>query len=171
MAKTISGTNVAIFNGSLNVIIKEGLADEEFIAERTENFAAVKEAVAAYTPEKVEKISGVRAEDLIKAARLYGKAQRGSILYTMGVTQHSTGTEGVFSVANLAMATGNLGKEGTGVNPLRGQNNVQGACDMGALPNVYTGYQSVTDLKVREKFAQAWGVENLPGDVGLKIGK
>jgi formate dehydrogenase alpha subunit len=165
------GTNVAIFNGLLNVIIAEGLVDEEFVAERTENFAAVKEAVAEYTPAKVEEISGVPAALLVEAARLYGQAERGSILYTMGVTQHSTGTEGVFAVANLAMATGNMGKEGTGVNPLRGQNNVQGACDLGALPNVITGYQPVTNAEIREKFAQAWGVEELSAEVGLKIGE
>lgn len=165
------GTNVAILNGLLNVIITEGLLDEDFIAQRTENFAAVKEAVAPYTPEKVEKISGIPAADLLAAARLYAQAERGSILYTMGVTQHTTGTEGVMAVANLAMATGNLGKEGTGVNPLRGQNNVQGACDMGALPVFYTGYQAVTDPAIREKFAQAWGVAELPDKPGLKIGE
>ena len=162
---------MAVFNGLLNVIIAEGLADDEFIAQRTENFAAVKEAVASYTPEVVEKISGVPAADLVAAARLYGQAERGSILYTMGVTQHTTGTEGVLAIANLALATGNLGKEGTGVNPLRGQNNVQGACDMGALPNVFTGYQKVTDPAVREKFARAWGVAELPAEVGLTIGQ
>lgn len=165
------GTNVAVFNGLLHVIIAEGLTDDEFIARRTENFAAVKEAVAPYTPEEVERISGVPAADLVAAARLYGQAERGSILYTMGVTQHTTGTEGVLAVANLALATGNLGKEGTGVNPLRGQNNVQGACDMGALPNFFTGYQKVTDSAVREKFARAWGVPELPGKEGLKIGE
>ena len=165
------GTNVAVFNGLLHVIIAECLTDDEFIARRTENFAAVKEAVAPYTPEEVERISGVPAADLVAAARLYGQAERGSILYTMGVTQHTTGTEGVLAVANLALATGNLGKEGTGVNPLRGQNNVQGACDMGALPNFFTGYQKVTDSAVREKFARAWGVPELPGKEGLKIGE
>ncbi len=165
------GTNVAILNGLLRVIINEGLADEEFIAQRTENFAAVKEAVAPYTPEVVEKISGIPAADLVAAARLYAEAERGSILYTMGITQHTTGTEGVMSVANLALATGNLGKEGTGVNPLRGQNNVQGACDMGALPVFFPGYQSVTNPDIRERFAQSWGVAKLPDKGGLKVGE
>lgn len=165
------GTNVAVANGLLNVIIAEGLADAAFIEERTENFAAVKEAVAAYTPEEVEKISGVPADDLRAAARLYASAQRASILYTMGLTQHSTGTDGVLSMANLALVTGNLGKVGTGVNPLRGQNNVQGACDMGGLPDVFTGYQKVFDPNAQEKFTQAWGVSALPSEVGLKMGQ
>jgi len=165
------GTNVAVFNGLLNVIIAEGLTDDEFISQRTENFEAVAEAVAPYTPEEVERISGIPAEDLIAAARLYGKAKRGIILYAMGVTQHSTGTDGVFAIANLAMATGNIGREGTGVSPLRGQNNVQGACDMGALPNFLPGYQKVSDPAVREKFAKAWGVPSLPDKDGLKLGE
>ena len=155
----------------LNVIIAENLVDTVFIEERTENFAAVKEAVASYTPEEVEKISGVPADDLRAAAQLYASYDRGSILYTMGLTQHSTGTDGVLSIANLALATGNLGKMGTGVNPLRGQNNVQGACDMGGLPDVFTGYQKVFDSAAQEKFAQAWGVPDLPAQVGLKMGQ
>ena len=155
-------------NGLLNVIIAEGLADAAFIEERTENFAAVKEAVA-YTPEEVEdkRCPGRR---LRAAARLYASAQRASILYTMGLTQHSTGTDGVLSMANLALVTGNLGKVGTGVNPLRGQNNVQGACDMGGLPDVFTGYQKVFDPNAQEKFTQAWGVFT-PSEVGLKMGQ
>ncbi len=165
------GTNVAVANGLLNVIITEDLADSAFIEERTENFDAVKEAVADYTPEKVEEISGVPAGDLRAAARLYASCDRGSILYTMGLTQHTTGTDGVLSMANLALATGNLGKLGTGVNPLRGQNNVQGACDMGGLPDVFTGYQKVFDAAAREKFEQAWGVADLPSEVGLKMGQ
>ena len=128
------GTNVAVLNGLMHVILEEGLADEDFIAERTEGFDELPELLAAYTPELVEEITGVPAEDLREAARLFGTAERAAIFYSMGITQHSHGTDNVLAVANLAMMTGNLGRPGTGVNPLRGQNNVQGACDMGALP-------------------------------------
>lgn len=153
------GTDVAWMNGLMNIIISEGLCDEKFIKERTENFDEFKKVVIKYTPERVEKITGIPKENLIKAARLYGKAKRASIVFAMGITQHITGTDNVLSLANLAMLTGNVGREGTGVNPLRGQNNVQGACDVGALPNVYPGYQKVSDLKIREKFEKAWGVK------------
>ena len=162
------GTNIALLNAMAHVIIKEGLADEKFIKERTENFAALKVTVEQYTPEYAAEITGVPAEDIVKAARLYGTAEAAMLFYTMGVTQHTTGTDNVLAVANLAMVTGNIGKPGSGVNPLRGQNNVQGACDMGALPNVFTGYQPVTDEAVRAKFAKAWGVE-LSGKVGLTV--
>jgi len=150
------GTDVAVFNGLMNVIIAEGLYDKEYVAGRTEGFEALKEVVAKYTPEAVEKISGVPAEDLKKAARLYAGAARASIIYAMGITQHTTGTDNVKSTANLAMLCGNVGIEGGGVNPLRGQNNVQGACDMGALPNVYPAYQPVANDDVRKKFEAAW---------------
>ena len=163
------GTNVALVNGLINVIIKEGLADTAFIEERTENFEALKEAVADYTPDKVAEITGVPAEDIKKAARIYATGEHSSILYTMGVTQHTTGTEGVLSMANLALVTGNIGRPSTGVNPLRGQNNVQGACDMGGLPDVFTGYQKVTDAATREKFTRAWNVPELPAAAGLKM--
>jgi len=162
------GTNIALLNAMAHVIIKEGLADEKFIQERTENFAALKATVEKYTPEYAEKITGVPAEKIIRAARIYAKAETASILYTMGVTQHTSGTDNVLAIANLAMLTGNIGKPSSGVNPLRGQNNVQGACDMGALPNVFTGYQPVTDEKARTKFAQAWGVE-LSAKPGLTV--
>ena len=150
------GTDVAVFNGLMNVIIAEGLYDKEYVAGRTEGFEALKEVVAKYTPEAVEKISGVPAEDLKKAARLYAGAARASIIYAMGITQHTTGTDNVKSTANLAMLCGNVGIEGGGVNPLRGQNNVQGSCDMGALPNVYPAYQPVANDDVRKKFEAAW---------------
>ena len=114
--------------------------------ERTEGFEAMKEAVATYTPDYVETITGIPAEDLRAAARMYAGAKQASILYCMGITQHTTGTDNVKSLANLAMLCGHLGKRGGGVNPLRGQNNVQGACDMGGLPNVYTGYQPVNSI-------------------------
>lgn len=163
------GTDVAWLNGMMNVIIAEGLYDKEYVANRTEGFEELKKAVAAYTPERVEEISGIPKDDLIAAARLYAKAPAASIAYAMGITQHINGTEAVKSVANLAMLCGNIGIEGGGVNPLRGQNNVQGACDMGALPNVFPAYQTVTSPEIREKFAKAWGVKDLPAKAGLTI--
>ncbi|MBS3908842.1 MAG: formate dehydrogenase subunit alpha [Actinobacteria bacterium] len=156
------GTDVALLNGLMNVILSEGLADRDFIAERTEGFAELEVVLPKYTPDVVGKITGVAAEDIRQAARLYANAGRAAICYTMGITQHTSGTDNVLAIANLAMITGNLGKRGAGVNPLRGQNNVQGACDMGGLPNVLTAYQPVADEAVREKFEKAWGVELSP---------
>ena len=144
------GTDVAWINGFMNVIIKENIYDTEFVENRTEGFEAVKQIVEKFSPEYVEEITGIPAQDLIDAARMYAGAKAGSILYCMGITQHSTGTDNVKSLANLAMLCGNLGIEGGGVNPLRGQNNVQGACDMGGLPNVFTGYQPVTNEEIRK---------------------
>ena len=163
-----AGTNVAVLNGLMNVIISEGLEDAAYIETRTDGYDELKKTLAKYTPEYVEQISGVPAEALRTAARIYGTAEKGSILYAMGITQHSHGTEAVKCCANLAMICGNVGIEGGGVNPLRGQNNVQGACDMGALPNVFTGYQQVADEKARSKFEEAWGVP-LSGQPGLTI--
>ena len=162
------GTDVAVFNGLINVIIAEGLYAKEYVAERTEGFDALKAVVEKYTPEYVENISGVPAEDLKRAARLYAKAKRASIIYAMGITQHISGTDNVKSTANLSMLCGNVGIEGGGVNPLRGQNNVQGACDMGALPNVYPAYQQVANEDVRKKFEVAWGA-NLSAKPGLTL--
>ena len=162
------GTDVAVFNGMMNVIISEGLPAKEYVENRTEGFDALKAIVAKYTPEYVEKISGVPAEDLRKAARLYATARAASILYCMGITQHSTGTDNVKSVANLAMLCGMVGIEGGGVNPLRGQNNVQGACDMGALPNVFPAYQPVASDEARTKFEKAWNA-TLPAKPGKTI--
>ena len=150
------GTDVAVFNGLMNVIISEGLYAKVYVAERTENFEALKNTVEKYTPEYVEKISGVPAEDLQRAARLYAKAKRANIAYAMGLTQHISGTDNVKTMANLAMLCGNIGIEGGGVNPLRGQNNVQGACDMGGLPNVFPAYQQVANEEARKKFETAW---------------
>jgi len=150
------GTDVAVLNGLMNVIITEGLYAKQYVEERTENFDALKATVEKYTPQYVEKISGIPAEDLKKAARLYAKAKRAGIVYAMGLTQHITGTDNVKTVANLSMLCGNVGIEGGGVNPLRGQNNVQGACDMGALPNVYPAYQQVANEDARKKFETAW---------------
>jgi formate dehydrogenase major subunit len=164
------GTDIAWLNGIMNVIISEGLADEKFIAERTENFDALKETVSKYTPEYVEKISGIPAEDLKAAARLYAGADAAAIVYAMGITQHITGTDNVKSCANLAMLTGNIGRPGTGVNPLRGQNNVQGACDMACLPGNLPAYKKVGEAADRKPFEDAWGVA-LPDKPGLTIPK
>ncbi|MGB2823164.1 MAG: formate dehydrogenase subunit alpha, partial [Phycisphaerae bacterium] len=157
-----SGTDVALINAMMHVILSEGLADEQFIAERTEGFEELKKAVEPYTPQMAAGITSVPAEDIARAARIYAEAPAASIVYSMGITQHTTGTDNVLSLANLAMLTGNVGKPGSGVNPLRGQNNVQGACDLAALPNVYPGYQKVDDEAIREKFQAAWGAELSP---------
>ncbi len=162
------GTDVALINAMMNVIVSERLHDEPFIRERTEDFAALLEVIEDFTPEKAEAITTVPAEAIRQAARLYATTSPASIIYSMGITQHTTGTDNVLTLANLAMLTGNLGKESAGVNPLRGQNNVQGACDMGALPNVYPGYQPVEDAQARAKFQQAWGVD-LPDRKGLTV--
>jgi formate dehydrogenase alpha subunit len=151
------GTDVALVNGMINAIIAAGLADNAFVAERTEGFEALAESVSGYTPEAVEKVTGVKAADLIAAARLFAESPAASILYAMGITQHTSGTNNVLALANLSMVTGQIGKPSSGVNPLRGQNNVQGACDMGGLPNVFTGYQRVDDEMARTKFEGAWG--------------
>ena len=164
------GTDIAWINGLLNIIIAEDLLDKTFVAERTENFEAVKSAVEKYTPEYVETITSIPKDDLVKAARLYAKAGAASILYAMGITQHITGTDAVKSLANLAMLSGNIGRPGTGVNPLRGQNNVQGACDMGCLPVNFTAYLQVANEEHRKKFEDAWGVTLNPKP-GLTIPK
>ncbi|MCF0143077.1 MAG: formate dehydrogenase subunit alpha [Parasporobacterium sp.] len=160
------GTNIAFANGMCHIFIEEGLIDEKFIASRTEGFEELKKIVAEYTPEKVGEICHIDPDDLRTAARIYAKARKAPIIYCLGVTEHSTGTEGVMSLSNMAMMVGKIGRSGCGVNPLRGQNNVQGACDMGAQPNQYPGYQNVTNPEIREKFEKAWGVE-LPSEIGL----
>jgi len=164
------GTDIAWINGLMNIIIAEDLLDSKFVSERTENFEAVKDAVKKYTPEYVESITSIPGKDLIEAARLYAKAGAASILYAMGITQHITGTDAVKSLANLAMLTGNIGRPGTGVNPLRGQNNVQGACDMGCLPGNFTAYLQVANEEHRRKFEDAWGMALNPNP-GLTIPK
>ncbi len=163
-----NGTDVAWLNGMMNVILSEGLEDRAFIGERTEEFEAFRAVVAEYSPESVEEITSIPADALREAARIYATAGCSSIIYSMGITQHTTGTDNVLSIANLAMLTGNVGRPSTGVNPLRGQNNVQGACDLGALSNVYPGYQKVTDPAAQEKFEAAWGVKLSP-TVGLTV--
>jgi formate dehydrogenase (NADP+) alpha subunit len=162
------GTDVAWINGLMHVIIRDGLMDTGFIESRTEGFKAVEAVVAAYTPQRVSEITGVPGELIVEAARLYATAASASIVYSMGITQHTTGVDNVRALANLAMLTGQVGRPGTGVNPLRGQNNVQGACDMGALPNCYPGYQPVTSDDARARFEDAWNVE-LSGRPGLTV--
>lgn len=162
------GTDTALLNGLLHVIVQDNLQDTKYIEERTENFEGILSSIKKYDIHKVEEITGVSAKDITKAAILYASMGKSSIYYGMGITQHKNGTDNVISLANLAMATGNVGKEGTGVNPLRGQNNVQGACDLGALPDVFPGYQSVIDSKIKGKFEEAWNTE-LPSKEGLTV--
>ncbi len=149
------GTNIALLNGMMHVIIKEGLVDKDYINSRTKGYEKLLEIIDYYTPERVSEICNVAAKDIIKAAKIYA-SKPASILYAMGVTQHKYGTNGVMALSNLALICGNIGKENAGVNPLRGQGNVQGACDMGGLPDMYPGYQKVYDEKVNEKFSKAW---------------
>ncbi|KPK37848.1 MAG: formate dehydrogenase [Phycisphaerae bacterium SG8_4] len=162
------GTDVALINAMMNVILEENLYDKEFIEQRTEGFEEIVDAIKEMTPEKAEKITTVSAEAIRQAARIYAKADAASIVFSMGITQHTTGTDNVLSLANLAMLTGNVGKQCAGVNPLRGQNNVQGACDLGALPNVYPGYQSVEDADIHAKFEKAWNAK-LSAKTGLTV--
>jgi formate dehydrogenase alpha subunit len=162
------GTNVALLMGMMRVIVDEGLADSSFIEERCENFGQFEESLRAFTLDFVEKTTGVPADKIAEAARIYATNGPAAILYAMGITQHSHGTDNVIATANLAMLTGNVGKPSSGVNPLRGQNNVQGACDLGALPNVYTGYQAVTEPAIKEKFETAWGA-SLSDRPGLTV--
>ncbi len=163
-----SGTDIALINGLSHIIIEEGLHDRKFIEERCENFEEFREMVAKYTPERVSGITGVPVDTLYTIARLYATTDRAGIFYTLGITEHTTGTRNVMSCANLAMLTGHIGRPSVGVNPMRGQNNVQGACDMGAIPNVYQGYQAVINGAAREKFERAWGVP-LDNKTGLMI--
>jgi formate dehydrogenase alpha subunit len=151
------GTDSVLLNAIMNVILAEGLEDKTFIAERTEGYAEFVESLATFTPEFAEGVTGVAAADIRKAARIYAGAGTAGIYYAMGITQHTMGTNNVCAVGNLAMVTGNLGKDAAGVNPLRGQNNVQGACDMGCLPTDYPGYQKVSNPAIQAKFEKAWG--------------
>ncbi len=163
------GTDVAWINGMMHVIIAAERYDNAFVEKRTAGFEALRKAVAPYSPERVETITGIPAADLIEAAHMYAEAKPASILYCMGITQHTSGTDNVKSLANLAMLCGQIGMPGGGVNPLRGQNNVQGACDMGGLPDVFSGYQKVTDEAARGRMAAAWNVDRLPAFAGLKV--
>jgi len=165
------GTNVAMFNGMMSYILKNNWQDQKYIDERTEHFSDLKEKLENFTIEKAASICEVDVEKLKKAAEIYATSDRAGIYYTMGITQHSHGTDNVKSVANLAMMCGNVGIESAGVNPLRGQNNVQGSSDAGALPIYFPGYQDVTDPEVIEKFRKAWSVDQLSIKKGLTIPK
>jgi formate dehydrogenase major subunit len=168
----LPGTNVAVVNSLAYVAVSEGLIDEEYVRERCDldSFAAWKTSILnpANSPEEVAKISGVPADDIRGAARLYATAGNGAIYYGLGVTEHSQGSTMVMGMANLAMATGNLGASGVGVNPLRGQNNVQGSCDMGSFPHELPGYRPVQDDAVRHSFEKHWGV-TLDAEPGFRI--
>jgi len=162
------GSDAALIMGMCRVIVDEGLLDKEFIEKRCENFEEFRNSLKNFDLDFVSLVTGVPAGDIAKAARLYATGKPASILYAMGITQHSHGTDNVLALANLAMLTGNVGKLSSGVNPLRGQNNVQGSCDMGALPNVFTGYQQVAGAGIRMKFETAWGC-TLPSELGLVL--
>jgi formate dehydrogenase alpha subunit len=162
------GTDVALLMGMAKVIVDEGLVDTAFVEERCEGFIELMNSLNGFGLEDASKITGVPAETIAEAARTFAAGQPSSILYAMGITQHTHGTDNVLAIANLAMLTGNVGKPSSGVNPLRGQNNVQGACDMGALPNVYTGYQQVANADARAKFEERWGCA-LPAEPGMTL--
>lgn len=162
------GTDVALLMGIMNVIVNEGLVDVDFVRRRTENFDIFEESLRRYSPVVVESIAGVKASDIRRVARIYAMEKRSMLFYAMGITQHVTGVDNVRACANLVMLTGHIGLPMSGINPLRGQNNVQGACDMGALPDFYTGYQRVTDPRARRKFERAWR-KRLPQKPGLTL--
>lgn len=163
------GIDIALIYGMLWTIIKENLYNENFISSRTTGFDDLKKKIEEYPPERVEKITGIPYQKIADIARIYAKSPASSIVYCMGVTQHTTGVDNVIMLSNLALVTGHIGREGTGVNPLRGQNNVQGACDMGALSVFCPGYCSVVDKAGRERIANIWGVEYLPENPGLTV--
>lgn len=164
-----NGSNIALLNAIGQVIIEEDLYDKSFVANRSEGFEEYRKIVEGYQPESVEDVTGVSAQQIRACARLYANAKSAVILWGMGVTQFYQGVETVRSLTSLAILTGNLGRPNVGVNPVRGQNNVQGACDMGALPDTYPGYQYVKFAENREKFAKAWGVDSLPEHTGYRI--
>ncbi len=162
-----AGTDVALINGLMHIILKNNWQDQDYIDERCENFDAFREEVENYTPELVAKITGVSEQELYKTAEVMASSKPMAVFWAMGITQHSTGVLNVLTLANLQMLLGNMGVPGGGVNPLRGQNNVQGACDMGGLPNVFPGYQSVTNDAVIEKFNLAWQTTSPDGEANV----
>jgi len=163
------GTDIAFLNGVMNVLITENLYDKDFVENRCDNFEAFKAKIMEYPVKRAAEISGVDAETIRKVAHLLAAVKPAMLCYTLGITEHTTGKDNVLSTANLQLLLGNMGVPSGGVNPLRGQNNVQGACDMGALPNVFPGYQRVIDPAAREKFAKAWNVEKLPDKNGMMM--
>ena len=160
------GTDIPLLNAMMRIILDEGLADDQFIEQRTENYFALRKQLFEFDLQELAAICGVELELISKAARLYARAYKSTFCYCLGITQHICGTNNVQTIANLAMLTGNVEKENTGVDPLRGQNNVQGACDMAALPGCLPGYQSLADEAVRQKFAACWGA-----DIPVKPGR
>lgn len=163
------GTDIAFLNGLMHVLIAENLYDRNFVETKCDNFPAFKTKIMEYPPERASQISGVKVETIREVAHLLAAVKPAMLCYTLGITEHTTGKDNVMSTANLQLLLGNLGMPSGGVNPLRGQNNVQGACDMGALPNVFPGYQKVIDPAAREKFAKAWKVAKLPEKNGLMM--
>jgi len=163
------GSDIAYINGLLNEIFKNGLEDKEYMMEHTENPEDIRKWVEPYTAEKASEISGVSVDMIKKIARILGEAEHVSVCYTLGITEHICGTDNVKTLANLQMALGNIGFYAAGLNPLRGQNNVQGACDMGALPNMYHNYQSVDNPQIKAKMEKAWGVSDLSDRPGYKM--
>jgi predicted molibdopterin-dependent oxidoreductase YjgC len=162
------GTDVWLLNAMAHCIIEEGLVDAGFIQEHTEGFEAVQKKVVDYSPDKAEKVCGVLADDIRKTARAYATTKKAGIYYTLGITEHTHGTDNVYALANLVLMTGHLGVESAGMNPLRGQNNVQGANDAGATPVYFPGYQKVGDPEVQARYEKSWGV-SLPAEPGLNL--
>lgn len=164
----IPGTDVALILEMCRTIQQENLMDRDFISARTEGFEEFEAALSSNTSEEASALTGVPSEKIQEAARLYAQSKPSSIVYSMGITQHSHGVDNILALADLAMMTGNVGRPSSGINPLRGQNNVQGSCDMGALPNVLPGYQAVTNPDLRAKFEKSWG-KTLPAQAGLTV--
>ncbi len=164
-----AGTDVAYLNGLMREILANAWHDEKYVSERTEGFEEFRKTLEPYTLAETARITGLDEDIIRKVAHLLGSTKPAAVLYTLGITEHTCGTDNVKSLANLQLLLGGLGQKGGGVNPLRGQNNVQGACDMGALPNVFPAYQRVTDDKTREKFERTWGIEQLPAENGMMM--
>lgn len=164
-----NGANMALVNALAYVLINENLYDADYVAKHTEGFADMRKIVEKYTPEYAAPITGLSPESIREAARMYAAAPSATILWGMGVTQWGQGVDVVKGLSGLALLTGNFGRPNVGVGPVRGQNNVQGACDMGALPNLYPGYQNVTEEENRDKFAKAWGVDSLSTEIGCAL--
>jgi predicted molibdopterin-dependent oxidoreductase YjgC len=162
------GSDVWLVNAMMHVILKEGLQNEEYIREHTEDFDAVAEVVSRYTPEEAEKVTGVPAADIVATAREYATEKHAAIFYTLGITEHACAVDNIWSLSNLVLMTGHLGYESTGLNALRGQNNVQGLNDAGANPAYYPGYQPADEPEIRQKFSEAWGVE-VPTAPGYRL--
>src|SRR6476661_9704789 len=162
------GTDVWLLNAMMHTILSEGLQNEDYIRTYTDDFDAVREVVMRYSPEDAEKVTGVSAGEIRAAAREYATERHAAVFYTLGITEHACGVDNIWSLSNLVLMTGHLGYESTGLNALRGQNNVQGLNDSGANPSYYPGYQPVDDPEIRKKFAEAWGVE-LPQTPGYRL--